>query len=210
MELLTPRSTSVSPARDETGNPSGVGNHNHHPPLSWRHALAALLAFLLSSLLPGAAGASEFDEYAVKAAYLYNFAKYVEWPPGTFASADAPLLICIVGDNPFGDALSALSGKMIENHPVEMRRLSVTTDLNPCHIVFVSRAEQGRFKTLLAKLARQPILTVSDISDFAQAGGMIGLIETDQRIRFDINLTATRQARLKLSSQLLKLATIVE
>ena len=178
--------------------------------LSWRHGLVALLAFLLGSLSPGAAGASEFDEYAVKAAYLYNFAKYVEWPPGTFASADAPLLICIAGDDPFGDALAALSGKMIENHPVEVRRLSVTTDLNPCQIVFVSRAEQGRLKTLLAKLARQPILTVSDISDFAQTGGMIGLIEADQRIRFNINLNAAQQAHLKLSSQLLKLATIIE
>ena len=210
MELLTPRSESVSSARDETGNQSWVGDHSHRPPWSWRHGLAALLAFLLGSLLPGAAGAGEFDEYAVKAAYLYNFAKYVEWPPGTFASADAPLLICIVGDNPFGDALAALSGKMIENHPVEISRLSVTTDLNPCHIVFVSRAEQGRLKALLTRLARQPILTVSDISDFAQTGGMIGLVEADQRIRFDINLTATRQAHLKLSSQLLKLATIVE
>lgn len=178
--------------------------------LLWRHGLAILTALLLSGLIPGVAGANEFDEYAVKAAYLYNFAKYVEWPPGTFASADAPLLICIAGDDPFGDALAALSGKMIENHPVKVRPLAVTTDLNPCHIVFVSRAEQGRLKTLLAKLARQPILTVSDISDFAQAGGMIGLIEADQRIRFSINLNATRQADLKLSSQLLKLATIVE
>lgn len=178
--------------------------------LLWHHGLAILTALLLGGLLPGTAGASEFDEYAIKAAYLYNFAKYVEWPPGTFASTDAPLLICIAGDDPFGDALAALSGKMIENHPVEVRRLAVTTDLNPCQIVFVSRAEQGRFKALLAKLARQPILTVSDISDFAQAGGMIGLIEADQRIRFNINLNAARQAHLRLSSQLLKLATIVE
>ena len=79
-----------------------------------------------------------------------------------------------------------------------------------CHIVFIGRAEQGRIKPLLAKLARLPILTVSDSSDFAQGGGMIGLIEAEQRIRFNINLAATRQANLKLSSQLLKLATIVE
>lgn len=169
-----------------------------------------LILLLLDGLSLGNARASEFDEYAVKAVYLYNFAKYVEWPLGMFTSANAPLLICIAGDNPFGDALTTLSGKMIESHLVEIRGLSVTTDLASCHIVFVSRAEQGRFKTLLAKLARQPILTVSDISDFAQAGGMIGLVEVDQRIHFNINLNATRQARLKLSSQLLKLATIVE
>ena len=210
MELLTLHSESVSSARDGTGNPSWVADHSRRPPWSWRHGLAALLAFLLGSLLPGAAGASEFDEYAVNAAYLYNFAKYVEWPPGTFASADAPLLICIVGDNPFGDALAALSGKTVGDHPVEVRHIPTAMGLDQCHVVFVGRAEQGRFKALLAKLARQPILTVSDISDFAQTGGIIGLVEADQRIRFDINLTATRQAHLKLSSQLLKLATIVE
>jgi hypothetical protein len=76
--------------------------------------------------------------------------------------------------------------------------------------VFVGRAEQGRFKTVLAKLARLPILTVSDIGDFAQTGGMIGLVEAEPGIRFAINLAVARQANLKLSSQLLKLATIVQ
>jgi hypothetical protein len=142
--------------------------------------------------------------------YLYNFAKFVEWPPGAFASAAAPLFICIAGDNPFGDALATLSGKTVESHPVEVRPIPAATGLEKCHIVFIGRAEQGRFKTVLAKLARLPILTVSDIGGFAQAGGMIGLVEADQRIRFDINLATTHQANLKLSSQLLKLATIVE
>jgi hypothetical protein len=119
-------------------------------------------------------------------------------------------LICIAGANPFGEALAALSGKTVESHPVEVRHIPMATSLDPCHIVFIGRAEQGRFKTVLAKLAFRPILTVSDIGDFAQAGGMIGLVEAEQRIRFDINLTATQQANLKLSSQLLKLATIVD
>jgi hypothetical protein len=176
----------------------------------WRGLMIAAKLLLGSVLLAGSAWASEFDEYAVKAAYLYNFAKFVEWPPEAFANADAPLSICIVGDNPFGDALAALSSKRVASHPVEVRALPATANLNPCQIVFISRSEQGRFKALLAKVARLPILTVSDIRDFAQAGGMIGLIEADQRIRFDINLAATRQANLKLSSQLLKLATIVE
>jgi len=173
----------------------------------WRKLLTKLL---LGGLLLGSnVWATEFDEYAVKAAYLYNFAKFIEWPPGTFASADALLWICIVGDNPFGGALATLYGKTVEKHPVAVRSIP-TEGVEQCHIVFISRVEAGHFKTLLAKLRRLPILTVSDISDFARAGGMIGLIEADQRIRFDINLTATRQAGLKLSSQLLKLATIVE
>jgi hypothetical protein len=169
-----------------------------------------LTTLLLGGLLPGSdAWASEFDEYAVKAAYLYNFTKFVEWPPGTFASADAPLRICIAGANPFGDALGALVGKTVDSHPVEVRHIPTATGLESCHVVFLGRAEQGRFKTVLAKLARLPILTVSDIDDFARAGGMIGLVEAERSIRFAINLTVARQAKLKLSSQLLKLAIIV-
>lgn len=181
-----------------------TGSHSR----CWLMVAASLL--LSGLILSGSAWASEFDEYAVKAAYLYNFAKFVEWPPETFADADAPLRICIAGDNPFGDALASLTDKRVGSHPVEVRALPATANLNPCHIVFISRSEQGRFKALLTKLHRLPIVTVSDINGFAQAGGMIGLVEADQRIRFDINLAATRQANLKLSSQLLKLATIVE
>ena len=149
-------------------------------------------------------------EYRLKAAFLYNFAKYVEWPPGVFASADAPLLICIAGANPFGDALAMISGKAVESHPVVVRHIPAATGLEQCHVVFLGRAEQGRYKTVLGKLASLPILTVSDINDFAQAGGMIGLVEAERNIRFAINLTVARQAKLKLSSQLLKLAMIVQ
>lgn len=177
----------------------------------FRRCWAVAVCLLLNVTLPASgARASEFDEYAVKAAYLYNFAKFVEWPSGAFANADAPLSICIAGDNPFGGALDSLSGKMVESRPVAVRHVPAATGLEKCHIVYIGRAEQGRFKAVLAKLARLPILTVGDIADFAQEGGMIGLVEAEQRIRFNINLAATRQANLKLSSQLLKLATIVE
>lgn len=165
----------------------------------------------LASLLAMSGGwTGEFDEYAVKAAYLYNFAKFVEWPSGLFARDDAPLLICIAGSNPFGGVLDTLSGKLVENHPVTVRHLPTAAGLEPCHIVFIGRAEQGQIKALLAKLARLPVLTVSDSGEFTREGGMIGLIEADQRIRFNINLTAARKANLNLSSQLLKLATVVE
>lgn len=176
-----------------------------------RRCWAVALCLSLSiALPPSGAGASEFDEYAVKAAYLYNFAKFVEWPASAFESADAPLSICIAGNNPFGGALDSLSGKMVESRPVAVRHVPAATGLEKCHIVYIGRSEQGRFKAVLAKLARLPVLTVGDIADFAQEGGMIGLVEAEQRIRFNINVAMTRQANLKLSSQLLKLATIVE
>jgi len=211
MELLiNPLVESPSSGQNGAGSRRWVASRGYRWVLLWP-GLAVAAAFLLSSLLlAGNARASEFDEYAVKAAYLYNFAKFVEWPPEAFANEEAPLLICIAGANPFGDALDTLSGKRVASHPVEVRHLPAMTGLDPCHIVFVGRAEQGRFKTMLAKLARLPILTVSDIDDFARMGGVIGLIEADQRIRFDINLIVARQANLKLSSQLLKLATIVQ
>ncbi|MBL8259819.1 MAG: YfiR family protein [Candidatus Competibacteraceae bacterium] len=182
------------------------------PALARGRRLAGVgIKLLLGALLASSPSwAGEFDEYAVKAAYLYNFAKFVEWPSEAFDQADAPLLICIAGSNPFGGALDTLAGKLVESHPVTVRHLPAATGLEPCHIVFIGRAEQGRIKALLAKLAQQPALTVSDASDFIRAGGMIGLIEAEQRIRFNISLTAARQANLKLSSQLLKLATAVE
>lgn len=212
MELLiNPLAESTTSGRGGIGSRRWIAGRGCPWVLLWRHGLAAAVALLLSSLLlVGNARASEFDEYAVKAAYLYNFAKFVEWPPGAFANEEAPLLICIAGDNPFGPALASLSGKTVSTHPVEVRYMPMATDLDPCHVVYLSQAEQGRFKAILAKLVRLPILTVSDINDFAKVGGMIGLVEADQRVRFNINLTATRQANLKLSSQLLKLATIVE
>ncbi|HRD48768.1 MAG: YfiR family protein [Candidatus Competibacter sp.] len=212
MVVLSHPPASVPPGWNEAGKGEAIAERGRRWLVAlqrgWRVAAAGLLFGGLS--LGGNAWAGEFDEYAVKAAYLYNFAKYVEWPSEAFAGADAPLWICVAGDNPFGGALAALSGKTVGDHPVEVRHLPAVTGVDKCHVVFVSRAEQGRIKTVLAKLARLPILTVSDIGDFARMGGMIGLIEADQRIRFGINLTATRQANLKLSSQLLKLATIVE
>jgi hypothetical protein len=213
MELLIDPLAAPSTS-GERGTGPGTSPAGPARPLAFlrRHGLAVAAVLLLNSLLllGGNARASEFDEYAVKAAFLYNFAKFVEWPPEKFASADAPLLICIVGENPFGGALATLSGKSVDRRPVEVRNIPTTTSLDPCHIVFLGRAEQDSFKPLLAKLARLPILTVSDIGDFTRSGGMIGLIEAEQRIRFSINLTAARRANLNLSSQLLKLATTVE
>ena len=139
-----------------------AANHNR----CWLRVAVDLL--LSGLILAGSAWAAEFDEYAVKAAYLYNFAKFVEWPPETFADADAPLRVCIAGDNPFGGALATLSDKTVGSHRVEVLLVPATTGFDQCHIVFISRAEQGRFKTLLAKLGRLPILTISDIGDFAQ------------------------------------------
>ena len=173
--------------------------------------LAALQTLLLAiAWLPLAASALAADEYAIKAAYLYNFAKFVEWPPSAFTGDDAPLHICIINDNPFGDALASLRGKTVGSHAVSVQALPSHSDGSGCHIVFISRSQEPRLRNLLATFSKRPALTVSDIEDFAQRGGIIGLIEVEQRIQFAINLAAMRRAGLKLSSQLLKLAIIVD
>lgn len=175
----------------------------------WRWLAKAVFGVLGVLLLGFEARADSFDEYTVKAAYLYNFAKFVEWPPQAFPAVNAPLLICIAGQSPFGDALAVLAGKTVESRPVEVRYFPALTNLERCHIVFIGRAEQGQFKAILAQCGGRPILTVSDIGQFAQMGGMVGLIESEQRIRFAINLVAAQQSGLNLSSQLLKLAIVV-
>ncbi|HPF59059.1 MAG TPA: YfiR family protein [Candidatus Competibacteraceae bacterium] len=167
------------------------------------------LVCLIIALLMRPLGAEVYSEYVLKAAYLYNFTKFVEWPQGVFPAANSPLVICIAGADSFGDALTTLDGKMVEGHPVEVRLFFLAARPDQCHVVFIGRSEQGQFKAMLAKLARLPILTVSDISNFSQAGGIIGFFEAEKRIRFSINIAAAEQANLKLSSQLLKLAVIV-
>lgn len=168
------------------------------------------LIFLIIVLLTRSLRSEIYDEYTVKAAYLYNFTKFVEWPPGTFPATDSPLVICVSSENPFGGALATLHGKTVADHPVEVRLISLAARLDRCHVIFIGRTNQGNFKTVLTKLARLPILTVSDINDFTQSGGIIELFDENQRIRFSINITVARQANLKLSSQLLKLAVIVD
>jgi hypothetical protein len=180
--------------------------------LGGRNSVQAAMQLLLLAItgLPLAVSALTADEYAVKAAYLYNFAKFVEWPPASFATDNAPLLICVMGDNPFGEALTNLHGKRVGAHAVAVQELPSSQEAPSCHIVFITRSQQPRLKNLLATLSGRPVLTVSDIDNFTQGGGIIGLIEIEQRIQFVINTSAASRAGLKISSQLLKLAIVVD
>lgn len=177
--------------------------------ISLRAALQKAL-LLAMAWLPLNAAAFMAEEYAIKAAFLYNFAKFIEWPPTAFAADSDPLRICVVGDNPFGAALTNLRDKRVGQREVEVQEAPAGGEARDCHIAFISRSEQPRLKSLLRTLSNRPVLTVSDIEGFAQAGGVIGLIEAEQQIRFAINTAAARRAHLQLSSQLLKLALLVD
>lgn len=150
------------------------------------------------------------SEYQVKAVFLFNFAQFVDWPPEAFADSLAPLVIGVVGDDPFGPLLEAtVRGETVHARSLEIRRYRRTDDLSTCHVLFISRSETARLAGILAALQGQPILTVSDDEDFARRGGVVGFVTESGKIRFRINLEAARAARLTISSKLLRLAEVV-
>lgn len=173
----------------------------------WRGWLATVLAAQLLHAGIAAAQNSRFSEYDVKAAFLYNFGKFVEWPDGAFASANAPLLIGIYGDNPFGSHLAdVVRGRTINGHPVVAREVSFN-ELKSCQILFICRSEQKNIKKILAALDGAGVLTVTEEMDLEQSGVMIDFVVANDRIRFEINNTAAEKVGLKISSKLLILAT---
>jgi hypothetical protein len=156
-----------------------------------------------------AAPSSKPTEYQVKAAFLFNFAKFVEWPPQSFRRADGPLCIGILGEDPFGPVLDkTVQNKTVNGHALTLRRLKRGQDPTGCHVLFISRSEQGQAAELIAQLKGQSVLLVSEIDDFLEAGGMIRLyLETDS-VKFAINPGAVEQAGLSASSKLLAIAKI--
>jgi hypothetical protein len=176
---------------------------------------ARALAGILLLLAGGISAAAETrpivpSEYAVKAAFLYNFAKFVEWPAGTFSSPREAVAFCIVGEDALGDELAqAVAGKMVQNRPVAIRRAAQLEELGGCQILFVGSSERARFDRLLAAVGRRPILTVGDEEEFRQAGGIINFVLRRNRVRFQIDLEAAERAGLRISARLLELAEVV-
>ena len=173
----------------------------------WRGWLAAVIAAQLLHAAIASAQNEGFSEYDVKAAFLYNFGKFVEWPTNVFASTNAPLLIGVYGDNPFGNDLAeVVRGKVINGHPVIARQVSFS-ELKSCQILFICRSEQKNIKQILAALDGAGVLTVTEEMDLSQSGVMIDFIMDNDRIRFEINNSAAEKVGLKISSKLLILAT---
>lgn len=172
---------------------------------------------LLAPTLP--VGAQEIDEaksLKVKAAYLYNFAKFIEWPDGAFEDEQAPFVVGVLGDDPFGQILDdTVEAKNVAQRSVKIQRLHWNNKadrdkLKNCHILFISASERSRLDKIFAALEECPVLVVSDIHDFARDGGMIGFVLEKGRIAFETSREALEKAKLKASSRLLKLARIVE
>jgi hypothetical protein len=150
------------------------------------------------------------SEYQVKAAYLYNFGRFVKWPAGVAAGKGDSFPVCVLGRDPFGPILdSTLAGEALEGKPVAIRRIAREQDATDCRILFVSSAEEHHLKEILAAIDQAGVLTVSDIPGFSRRGGMIQFVMEGDRVRFEINLATAESARLVLSSELLKVAASV-
>jgi hypothetical protein len=149
-------------------------------------------------------------EYQVKAAFLYNFTKFVEWPERAFSSSAAPLNICIMGNNPFNTYLDDISDNKVKGRPISIQVNPGSEKLDQCHILFISATEKNQLAHVIRRLQNAGVLTVADMEGFTNAGGMINLIMKDNKVSFDINLRMARLSGLKVSSQLLKLANTVQ
>lgn len=165
---------------------------------------AILLAALCITVLRG-----QVNEYQVKAFFLYNFARYVEWPSHSFKSPGDPIVICILGQNPFGNALDqAVSGKSVEGRPFVVRQVSDMPLSGACHILFVNSSERRRFRSTAAKLKGTGVLSVGDTPGFTADGGVVELKLEDGKVRFEIDIDAAAREHLHISSKLLSLAQI--
>ena len=164
----------------------------------------------LALLLSADAGAQESQpsEYQVKAAFLFNFAKFVEWPPGSFAGATSPMVIGILGDNPFGSDLEqTIQNKTINNRLIVIKPLPSLAEATNCQVLFISTSEKKRLAEIFDGLRGASVLTVGETDRFTEAGGMINFVEEGNKIRFQINDAAAKGAGLKISSKLLSLAS---
>lgn len=172
--------------------------------------VAITAGFLLSA--PNAISQNqEAAEYAVKLGFLYNFTKFVEWPPDSFRGPGAPLVICIAGRDPFSQILETeLRTRKVADHPVEVRTLAPNDKLSVCHIVFVPITEKDQADRIVRGLKGSSTLTVGETEGFAVLGGIINLTVEDNKVHFEINRLAANRAGLRIGSRLLSIAKIVK
>ena len=187
--------------------------HDRRPPGRWTGALrAGLLALALSAALPAAVAAqtaASAREYQIKAAFLFNFGQFVTWPPASLPARDAPFVLCVLGDDPFGATLDAIvDGGRIQDRAARIERHRAVEDALGCEVLFVSASEERRLDHILDVVAGRGILTVGETDDFIERG-MIRFVLVQNRVRLHVNLAAAQEAGLTISSRLLSLADVV-
>lgn len=169
----------------------------------------ALIAMCLGAHGTSLAEDRKPTEYEVKAAYLYNFAKFIEGPPRKSQDAGATMNVCVIGDDPFGPALTAIEGKIVGDRKIRTKRNLSLQNLRGCDILFIARSEEVDLERILQAASGQGVLTIGDTKGFAQQGVMINFYMENRTVRFEINHKAAGRAGLKISSNLLRIARIV-
>lgn len=154
--------------------------------------------------------AQSATEYQVKSAFLYNFARFVEWPPAPGGRSAGPIVICVVGADPFEGALdSIVKGKTANGRSMEVRHVKRAEDARSCQIAFVGASEKSHIPAFLAALKDTDVVTVGETEDFARGGGMINFVLEGDRVHLEVNIDAADRAKVKISSKLLSLAKII-
>ncbi len=174
-------------------------------------ALPFLLIFLTSTKEISPQQLPPHPEYQVKAAFIYNFTGFIQWPDTAFESPTAPFVIGIYGEDPFGKYIDELvAGEHVHGHPVIVNRIESAEDFGRCHLVFINARRKDTLRDLLLPTRSRPILTVSDHAEFAESGGMIRLYTEQNHIRLLVNVKAINAAHLRVSAKLLSVAELVE
>lgn len=184
---------------------------NRHPAslVRQRKRLLQIIVFI-SVLLSSMGLIANGTAYKIKAAYLYQFTKFTQWPEDFFSDPDTPIRICVLGRNPFGKILDSFSTRTSQQRHLSIEYLSSLQDVTNCHIIYISSSEEKRLTQILQRVGHSPILTVSDMENFTRRGGIIGFVPKKRKVGIEINVQASRQAGTKLSSKLLKVATLVK
>lgn len=176
-------------------------------PVRWLSVLAVVVLGLLS---PAGWPAQVQSLASLKAAYIFNLAKFTRWPDSRFAQDNSPLRLCVYGDDDVTQALNSLKGRSVGGHPIAVEYPRNENDFANCHLLYVTESERRAFRYLLALLSHSPVLTISSDRRFLRDGGLVHLTEQQRKLRFAVNMQQLDQSGLKLSSKLLRLAILVE
>lgn len=174
-----------------------------------------MLMLLLLLLLPSAERSFAADpltlgEYQIKAGFLFNFTRFVEWPANAFLTPASPILICVAGETPLTDLLSdVVVGKVVDGRAVGVKRVNPGDDLHRCNLVFISAAAERHAAEILAGVKKSNTLTVGETPGFAQGGGMINFAIQDNKVKLEMNLEAATRAELKVNSKLIAVSRLV-
>lgn len=164
---------------------------------------------LLTLMASAHAQSLSLREYQIKAAFLYNFVKFVDWPSQTLPDTSDTLTICVLGEDPFGEALDSLKDKPAKGKRLAIRRAASVREVAGCHVLFVGSSEEKQLPQVIESAQQSHILTVGEMDQFAQRGGIINFVVERNKLRFEVSVDGAARAGLKISSQLLSLAKVV-